>query len=299
MEILGCKICDLKDVHGIYKIENTINVNIYVGSAVNLYVRLGDHRSGLRANKHANTILQNAWNKYGESAFVFSVLEVVHDKTKLIEREQYYIDTLNPYYNICRTAGSRLGVPCSSDTKMKIRASNLGRTHSVETLSKIRLARTGRLHSEEAKLKMSNAQKGKVFSESTRRKMSKANTGKVLSAETREKISNFNKGRVHSEESKAKMSKAMKGRICTEVARNAVATANKARVWSEGSRRKISEGNCKAVLQFSLSGDFIREFQSAKDVCTFFGCCLDSVQDCCRGSKASFRGYKFVYKENY
>lgn len=299
MEVLGCKLCDLKDVHGIYKIENTINANIYVGSAVSLYVRFVDHRNGLRANRHANTILQNAWNKYGESAFVFSVLEVVHDKTKLIEREQYYIDSLNPYYNICRTAGSRLGVPCSSATKIKLRASNLGYTPSVETLNKLRLASTGRLHSEETKLKISNAHKGKVFSESSKRKMSKAHTGKVLSAEVREKISNSNKGRVHSEESKAKMSKAKKGKSCTEATRNAVAAANKARGWSEGSRRKISEGNSKAVLQFSLSGDFIREFQSAKDVCTFLGCCLDSVQDCCRGSKASFRGYKFVYKEDY
>jgi hypothetical protein len=39
--------------------------------------------------------LQNAWNKYGEDNFYFSVLELVPDKDKLIEREQYWIDKLN------------------------------------------------------------------------------------------------------------------------------------------------------------------------------------------------------------
>jgi len=31
-------------------------------------------------------------------------------RTALIEREQYYIDLLNPEYNILKIAGSRLGV---------------------------------------------------------------------------------------------------------------------------------------------------------------------------------------------
>src|SRR5216684_1737979 len=59
---------------GIYKITCTANKKIYIGSAVNLYHRKGQHFSDLRQNKHHNPIMQNAWNKYGEQAFIFEVL---------------------------------------------------------------------------------------------------------------------------------------------------------------------------------------------------------------------------------
>ena len=38
----------------------------------------------------------------------------------LLEREQYYIDTLNPQYNIAKVAGSTLGVLQSETTKQSI-----------------------------------------------------------------------------------------------------------------------------------------------------------------------------------
>lgn len=38
----------------------------------------------------------------------------------LLKREQYYLDSLNPVYNIAKIAGSTLGVHKSSETKEKI-----------------------------------------------------------------------------------------------------------------------------------------------------------------------------------
>ena len=85
--------CDIKGSHGIYEIRNTSNNKIYVGSAVNLRSRFYQHSKELSSGSHHNRFLQNAFNKYGESAFVFSVLEFVKDKTKLVEREQYWMAT--------------------------------------------------------------------------------------------------------------------------------------------------------------------------------------------------------------
>lgn len=60
---------------GIYIILNKLNGKKYVGSSKNIYSRWMKHRALLRINKHYNPHLQNAWNKYGENSFLFSVLE--------------------------------------------------------------------------------------------------------------------------------------------------------------------------------------------------------------------------------
>lgn len=52
----------------------------------------------------------------------------------LLEREQYYIDTLNPEYNILKIAGSRLGVKHTLEVIEKIKSGALNR--SEEALAK-------------------------------------------------------------------------------------------------------------------------------------------------------------------
>ena len=97
---------------GIYQIRNLVNGKIYIGSAVNLRKRMHKHSSNLRHNKHCNIKLQNAYNKYGKDNLVFEVVELVPNKEQLLDREQYYIDTLNTVnegYNICPIAGNTMG----------------------------------------------------------------------------------------------------------------------------------------------------------------------------------------------
>ncbi len=89
---------------GIYKIRNLINNKIYVGSTKNIKARWAKHKALLRHNKHQNTHLQNAWNKYGEGAFVFEVIEECRIEN-LISREQFFINSLNPDYNQTTIAG--------------------------------------------------------------------------------------------------------------------------------------------------------------------------------------------------
>lgn len=90
---------DLNNVCGVYKIVNLINGKIYIGSSKNLRHRLWGHRAQLRHNKHGNEHLQRAWNKYGEENFDYCILETC-DEEHQYEREQYYIDTCHPEYNI-------------------------------------------------------------------------------------------------------------------------------------------------------------------------------------------------------
>ncbi len=147
---------------GIYLIKSAVNDKIYIGSAINLCYRRSRHIYDLKNDIHANIHLQRHFNKYGDD-LEFSVLEYC-EKDKLIEREQYYIDTLKPEFNICKIAGSCLGIKRSKETKKKISDSQKGEKSSWY----------GRRHTEESKKKLSNAQKGKKQSETHRKNNSKA-----------------------------------------------------------------------------------------------------------------------------
>jgi group I intron endonuclease len=90
---------------GIYKITNIKNGKFYIGSTIVKFKwRWSHHKCELRTNRHKNIHLQRSYHKHGLSAFEFSIVEICEDKNIVIEREQYYIDTLNPAYNISRIA---------------------------------------------------------------------------------------------------------------------------------------------------------------------------------------------------
>ena len=79
---------------GIYQILNTRNGNVYVGRSVGMWKRWLAHRRLLRKGTHKNPHLQAAWIKYGESVFVFKVLEHVPEEL-LPHREGFYMTRLN------------------------------------------------------------------------------------------------------------------------------------------------------------------------------------------------------------
>lgn len=66
---------------GVYKITNTTNNKIYIGSTNNLK-RLNGVQFMLKMSNHTNKALQEDWNKFGESAFEIEILEVLKKKKK-------------------------------------------------------------------------------------------------------------------------------------------------------------------------------------------------------------------------
>jgi hypothetical protein len=113
---------------GIYKILNIANGKLYIGSAKNLFKRKQKHFRDLVNSDHHSILLQRAFDKYKEVNFQFEVLEECQVE-KLIEREQHYLDTLKPEYNICKTAGSRLGAKLSEEVKIQLSTSHTGLTN--------------------------------------------------------------------------------------------------------------------------------------------------------------------------
>lgn len=124
----------IKNKSGIYKILCLTNGKFYIGSSVNMYQRKIVHFDKLRKNKHDNVLLQRAFNKYGESVFIFEVVEYVLDKNILTKREQYYIDLYNACdckigFNICPTANSMLGFKHSEETKKNFSIQRKGKNN--------------------------------------------------------------------------------------------------------------------------------------------------------------------------
>ena len=224
---------------GIYQIKNTLNGKCYIGSAVNLKKRWGEHLRALRRGGHCNQHLQAAFDKYGEGVFIFKTLERVEPEM-LLEREQHYLDTLKPEYNIAPIAGSPLGVRHTNEARANMSAAhagkrnhNYGKHHSEDTKQKISMGMVGKQnhnkpHSKETKRKTSKALMGHQVSEETRAKQSAAKRGKPSSfkgkhhtAKTKQKISNIKKGtnvgkqnhfygKHHSEKTKRRISEALK-----------------------------------------------------------------------------------------
>jgi group I intron endonuclease len=85
---------------GVYIIENIVTNKYYIGStSVSFRSRFNKHLGTLRRNSHHSKKLQRSYLKHGESAFKFKVLEIC-DGSKVRKKEQEWIDTMNPFYNM-------------------------------------------------------------------------------------------------------------------------------------------------------------------------------------------------------
>lgn len=146
---------------GIYKIENTNNGKFYIGSATHFYNRKSDHLRRLRLGIHKNIHLQNSFNKHGEKYFVFSLIEECERKD-LPVKEQHYIDTLKPVYNICTKVEGRWGLTHTEEVKNKIKDSVTKFHNEIG-------------HSEDTKQKIANTLRGRKQSPETIEKRKQAN----------------------------------------------------------------------------------------------------------------------------
>lgn len=132
-------------VSGVYQIYNPITNKRYIGSSIDVYRRIKEHRRRLKSNRHENKHLQNAWNKY-KYLLIFDILEFC-EVIWIRECEQMYIDYYNSSdrnfgYNIDISAFNS-SIKCSDETRIKISNSHKGKKLSKDHVAKIRLANTG------------------------------------------------------------------------------------------------------------------------------------------------------------
>lgn len=121
------------DKSGIYLIRNTLNNKVYIGKSINIASRMYSHKRALRKNdsKSENAHFINAWNKYGEDAFEYIVLEYI-DKNRIDfeefskERELFWINCYNSVdrnlgYNLRRDSATNMMVHPETAHKLSLR----------------------------------------------------------------------------------------------------------------------------------------------------------------------------------
>lgn len=178
-----------KNKSGIYKWTNKLTNDIYIGQSIDLAKRFIRYFNLSYLKNRDTLVISRALIKYGYSNFSLEILEYC-DIANLTEREQYYIDKLNPKYNTLKIAGSSSGHKLSEETKLKISKSLKG------VYVKEKSALYGRTHSEKTKLLMSlkkSHENNLLF-------------GKIHREETKELMRQKALGRKHSEETLLKMS---------------------------------------------------------------------------------------------
>lgn len=224
---------------GIYKIQNLVDSKVYIGASIHIEERFNQHLNELRKGIHANSYLQRAFNKYGESNFEFSIVEEC-EREDLQSAEIRILHGYGGYksettYNL-REAGRvcsgednpNFGKHWSEDwrkqqsDRMKIRFSDpanhpmYGKHHSPETIEKISQSHTGVPQSQESNLKRSatlksqnrtgpnNPMYGKHHSEETKAKLRQSSQMRKHTPEELEKMRIAATGRKHTSETIAK-----------------------------------------------------------------------------------------------
>lgn len=94
---------------GIYRISNLLSGKFYIGSSIDIAHRWDQHQyQALKAIPTKRSHLYSAMRLYGIENFICEMIEPCPpDQTILFEREQYYIDTLKPDYNLQLKTGSK------------------------------------------------------------------------------------------------------------------------------------------------------------------------------------------------
>lgn len=158
---------------GVYQIENSINGKRYIGSSNQVRRRFYLHKWDLGRGKHHSITLQRAWNKYGESAFLFKPI-LYCSVDDLHFYEQRYLDkmeTVDPSkgFNICCDAS----------------AAGMGRVWTAAQREAKSIERKGKKVGPEALQNLINSRKhgadhwlfGKHHTEQTRKKISASRKG--------------------------------------------------------------------------------------------------------------------------
>jgi len=145
---------ETKGLSGIYLILNKITLDFYIGSASTgrFYARFSNHLIYLIGSK----IVKHAVRKYKLSNFSFLILELFpevvnkENNKKLLDKEDFYLKSMLPNYNILTEAGSSFGYKhteldrikmksiYSLERRLEIGKLNKGKTLKSETIEKIR-----------------------------------------------------------------------------------------------------------------------------------------------------------------
>lgn len=161
---------------GIYKIINVVNNKFYVGSAEVFARRKRIHWWRLRRGDHANAKLQAAWNKYGETSFIFVIVEEHEEGTDILAAENVWLKE-HVGKDYCYNLATDATAPTTGWSGEKNPMWGKTFTHTEEAKAKISAASKAQVQSDETKAKRRKTMQGHYVAPSTRAKISATLSG--------------------------------------------------------------------------------------------------------------------------
>lgn len=256
-------------ISGIYMIKCLVNNKFYIGSSVDIKNRWKGHIEGLKRGNHNNRHLQNAWNKYGESNFVFSVVEVC-EVEDLITREQHYIDewkACKKGFNIAAIAGK----PSMTPETRKRQSESLKK--NVKFIEKSRDFMKNLHNDPESQKKLIESVRN---SEKVKETLKRINE----SPEHKEQVKNLLE-QIHSD---PRIQKIVKGLAQQNIRDES---------WKKAH-------NQKDIVMLTPEGEIVRVFISLGEITKMMGFDTGKIKKICISKSTEiWKGYRWMYKDDY
>lgn len=256
---------------GIYKITNPEN-KIYIGYSKNIERRFKEY---LTLQCKTQKLLKDSIQKYGVENHIFEIIEECCLEN-IKEKEKYWIKYYDSYFNGLNSNKGGGGVITHSDeTKEKISISHTGKKDSLETKTKKSNSHTGKKHTK------THSNKGIPITEETKQKISKANS--------KPKPKNFGLNHSLKTKGKPKHNEISKSKISNKL-------KNHPSLLSQERKLKISNSNSKPILQYTLNGDFIKEWSSSVYIYNELKFPQPNISAACLGKQKTAYGFIWKYK---
>lgn len=276
---------DIQEPYGyIYITTNLVNGKKYIGKHYYKSVNTDYLGSGKALTK--------AIKQYGRKNFISEPIDWASSSEELDEKEYWWTQYLEAvkdpnYYNEIEGGTGYHGGelhPFYGGKNHPAKGTHL----SQERIEAMRKLNTGKKLSEETKQKISNSLKGKLAGE--KNPMYGHTWSDARKAQRSEESKGENNpfyGKHHTQESIQKIKEHLPDQ-------NGENNPNYGHKWSEEKRAKTN--TARPVVQLTLNGEFVSEFSYMRQAVGFDG---NYIGACCRGKKSSYKGYKWMYKEDY
>lgn len=271
---------------GIYKITNPKD-KVYIGQSIRIEDRFKDY---VKLRCKNQTKLLNSFNKYGVLNHTFEVLE---------ECPESYLGELETWWKLFyNSVESGLNFSYWDSAPMR------GRKHTEEAINKIRKRHTGSKRSEKTKQLMSENSgiKGKPRSDYQKQRTRETNTGRKLSEEHKQKLKvpvlqydlegNFIREWDSIKEAEGVLNTKGISNCCVGRIKTTGGFIWKYKEDNPSLKiEKYVDPNKKPVTQYSLSGDFIKHFDSISEAIKVYG---KSIQHCVLKKQKTAYGYQWL-----
>lgn len=123
--------------------------------------------------------------------------------------------------------------------------------------------------------------------------------GQPMLQSTRSKLSEAIKQLWNDPQYRQRVISNMQGRSMHENTKAALLKANTGRTLSQETKAKIGKANSEKVLQFSLNGTLLYEYDSCKAASISINKTASAISNCCTGKSKKCSSYLFLYKKDY